>query len=73
MEIGIIISDILLYGIFTYALVLLISYLAIGMFSIRETNDYMHENEFTDYRILASSPHAPSVSILAPAYNEGAT
>lgn len=73
MEIGLIISDILLYGIFTYAVVLLVSYLAIGLFSIRETNDYMHENEFTDYRILASSPHAPSVSILAPAYNEGAT
>lgn len=73
MEIGIIISDILMYGIFTYAVVLLISYICIGIFSIGETNDYMHENQFTDYRILASSPHAPSVSILAPAYNEGAT
>jgi cellulose synthase/poly-beta-1,6-N-acetylglucosamine synthase-like glycosyltransferase len=33
----------------------------------------MHKNTITDYRLLASSPHAPSVSILAPAYNEGAT
>lgn len=67
------ISDLLTYGIFIYAIVLLLSYIAIGIFSIFETNDYMNENQFTDYRLLASSPHAPSVSILAPAYNEGAT
>lgn len=65
--------DLLTYGIFTYAVVLLISYIGIGLFSIGETRQYMHENEFTDYRLLASSPHAPTVSILAPAYNEGAT
>lgn len=66
-------SDLLLYGIFLYAIVLLLSYIAIGLFSIGETRKYMHKNSFTDYRLLASSPHAPSVSILAPAYNEGAT
>lgn len=65
--------DLLTYGIFIYAVVLLLSYIGIGFFSIGETRDYMHENEFTDYRLLASSRHAPSVSILAPAYNEGAT
>lgn len=65
--------DLLTYGIFTYAVILLISYIGIGLFSIGETRQYMHENEFTDYRLLASSPHAPTVSILAPAYNEGAT
>lgn len=66
-------SDLLIYGIFLYAIVLLLSYIAIGLFSIGETRKYMHKNSFTDYRLLASSPHAPSVSILAPAYNEGAT
>lgn len=65
--------DLLTYGIFIYAVVLLLSYIGIGFFSIGETRDYMHENDFTDYRLLASSRHAPSVSILAPAYNEGAT
>ena len=34
---------------------------------------YLHKNNFTDYRLLASSEHSPSVSIIAPAYNEGAT
>jgi Glycosyltransferases, probably involved in cell wall biogenesis len=68
-----IIVYVLTYGIFLYAVVLLISYLFIGFLSIGETNKYMHKNTITDYRLLASSPHAPSVSILAPAYNEGAT
>lgn len=73
MSIYTIATDLLTYGIFTYAVVLLVSYLGIGFFSIGETRDYMHENDFTDYRLLASSPHAPTVSVLAPAYNEGAT
>lgn len=63
----------LTYGIFIYSVVLLLSYIWIGLYSIGETRKYMHKNAITDYRLLASSPHAPSVSILAPAYNEGAT
>lgn len=73
MNVTTLLLDLLTYGIFTYALVLLLSYIFIGLFSIGETREYMHENQFTDYRLLASSPHAPTVSILAPAYNEGAT
>jgi cellulose synthase/poly-beta-1,6-N-acetylglucosamine synthase-like glycosyltransferase len=65
--------DLLTYGIFAYSSVLLLSYLAIGIFSIGETQKYMRANDITDYRLLVSSPHDPSVSILAPAYNEGAT
>ncbi|WP_276134910.1 glycosyltransferase family 2 protein [Polluticoccus soli] len=65
--------DLLTYGIFIYSVLLLLSYLLIGFFSIGETQKYLRNNEFTDYRLLVSSPHDPSVSILAPAYNEGAT
>ncbi len=65
--------DILTYGIFIYSTLLLLSYIAIAIFSIGETRKYIHKNSFTDYRVLASSIHAPSVSILAPAYNEGMT
>lgn len=63
----------LTYGIFVYATTLLTSYMIIGVASIGESKKYLRSNEFTDFRLLASSPHAPSVSILAPAYNEGAT
>ncbi len=72
-----IISDIifnfLMYAIFAYTLALVLSYLFIGLYSIGETDSYLAKNSFTDYRLLAASPHAPSVSILAPAYNEGKT
>ncbi|HWK07500.1 MAG TPA: sulfatase-like hydrolase/transferase [Puia sp.] len=61
------------YGIFAYSVLLIFSYLFIGIYSIGETRKYIHKNRFTDYRLLAASQHAPSVSILAPAYNEGKT
>lgn len=68
-----ILFDMLTYGIFIYSSALLLSYVFIGLFSIGETRKYMHKNSFTDFRVLASSVHAPTVSILAPAYNEGMT
>ena len=68
-----ILFSILTNSIFIYSVILLFFYIFIGAFSIGETKKYLHKNSFTDYRLLASSPYAPSVSILAPAYNEGAT
>lgn len=68
-----ILIELLTYGIFFYSVTLLSFYVFIGVYAIGETKKYMHKNTFTDYRLLASSPHAPTVSILAPAYNEGAT
>lgn len=68
-----IISGIISYGIFFYSLALIILYIFIGFFSIGETVHHLRSNSFTDFRLLASSPLAPSVSIIAPAYNEGAT
>lgn len=71
------VADVLMYivvsAIFLYSVALIIFYIFIGLNSIGETREYLHKNDFTDYRLLASSPHAPTVSILAPAYNEGAT
>lgn len=68
-----IISTFLTYGVFIYCVVLVSFYVFIGAYSIGETKKYLHKNSFTDYRVLASSQHSPSVSIIAPAYNEGAT
>ncbi|WP_018628446.1 glycosyltransferase family 2 protein [Niabella aurantiaca] len=58
-------------GIFLYSVILFAFYVFIGIFSIGETRKYIHQNRVTDYRMIASSLHAPSVSIIAPAYNEG--
>jgi cellulose synthase/poly-beta-1,6-N-acetylglucosamine synthase-like glycosyltransferase len=59
--------------ILAYTVLLLLFNIFIVIFSIGETQKYLKKNSFTDYRLLASSAHFPSVSILAPAYNEGAT
>lgn len=61
------------YGLLIYSVTLLAFYIFIGIYSIGETRQYLQKNSFTDYNVLASSPQAPSVSILAPAYNEGVT
>lgn len=62
-----------IYGILLYSVLLISSYMMIGLFAIKETDSYLHKNGFTDYRLLASSHHAPHVTIIAPAYNEGMT
>ncbi|HPH99160.1 MAG TPA: glycosyltransferase [Chitinophagaceae bacterium] len=68
-----ILSDILTYGIFVYSVALLLLYIFVGVYSIGETRKYIHKNSFTDYRTLASSTYIPSMSIIAPAYNEEAS
>ncbi|MGY5354122.1 glycosyltransferase family 2 protein [Wenyingzhuangia sp. IMCC45467] len=65
--------DLFSFGIMMYSLVLIISYIFIGIYSIGETRYYLNKNSFTDYNAISSSSEAPRVSIIAPAYNEGAT
>lgn len=61
------------YSFLLYSALLIICYVAISILSIAEIRNYRHKNSFTDYRVLASSTELPSMSILAPAYNEGET
>ncbi len=61
------------YGMLVYSVALLGFYLCIGLFAAGEIRRYLRLNRFTDYRMLAASPNAPGMSILAPAYNEAAT
>lgn len=67
------ISDVIIAVILIYSVVLLTFYLLIALYSIGATRFYRQKNALTDYRLLASSSQFPSVSILAPAYNEGST
>ncbi|WP_448636222.1 glycosyltransferase [Pedobacter panaciterrae] len=67
-----IVLDFFTYGLLIYSILLLSCYMFIGGYSIGEIRTYLRKNSFTDYRVLASSTQAPSISILAPAYNEGA-
>ena len=56
--------------IIIYSVVLISFNICLGLFSLRETKQYLRKNTPTDYHLLASSPYAPSLSIIAPAYNE---
>jgi len=61
------------YGIFFYAVFIMMSYLILAIISIFVSQQYKKENRFADYKSILSSPLAPSVTLIAPAYNEGAT
>ena len=64
--------EFLSYGILIYSVSLLLFYLLIIGYSIAEIKHYARKSSFTDYNLLASSEYSSTVSLLAPAYNEGA-
>jgi biofilm PGA synthesis N-glycosyltransferase PgaC len=59
--------------VFIYAVAIAISYLSLALLSMSEMRRYMRKNYFVDYRYILSSPFAPGISLIAPAYNEGLT
>ena len=61
------------YGILIYSIVIFSTYVILAVFSALEMVFYMRKNSFVDYSSILSSPLAPSISIIAPAYNEGKT
>jgi biofilm PGA synthesis N-glycosyltransferase PgaC len=67
-----IVVDFFTYGLLSYSVLLFACYIFIGIYSVGEVKKHLYKNSFTDYRQLASASQAPGMSILAPAYNEGA-
>lgn len=63
----------LLNGIFIFAIAIFSSYTIMSILSGLELIKYKKKNSFIDYSAIISSPLAPSVTILAPSYNEGNT
>jgi poly-beta-1,6-N-acetyl-D-glucosamine synthase len=59
--------------VFIYAITIAFSYLTLAVISIVEMRAYMNRNSFIDYKYILSSPLAPGISLVAPAYNEGLT
>ncbi len=57
-------------AIFYYAMAVCTSYVLLGILSAYEMIFYKNKNSFVDYNVILSSPLAPSISIIAPAYNE---
>lgn len=59
--------------ILIYAVTIATAYLGLAIVSVLEMRKYMHKNYFVDYKYILSSPFAPGISLVAPAYNEGLT
>ncbi len=53
-----------------YAFLVITSYILLAIFSTKETISYLKKNSFVNYSDILSSKIAPSISIIAPAYNE---
>ncbi len=53
-----------------YALILFISYVSVAILSTFELRFYLKKNKHFDYRSIISYKNLPSVSIIAPAFNE---
>lgn len=58
------------YLFFIYAFTVIVSYIILSIISTIETVEYMKKNSFVNYKEILSSTIAPSISIIAPAYNE---
>jgi cellulose synthase/poly-beta-1,6-N-acetylglucosamine synthase-like glycosyltransferase len=65
-----IILDIVNYFFFIYTVLAITSYMILAIISIVETIAYMRKNSFVNYAEILASPISPSISIIAPAFNE---
>jgi cellulose synthase/poly-beta-1,6-N-acetylglucosamine synthase-like glycosyltransferase len=59
--------------ILIYAIALFSVYLILSIFSAKELLRFYYSEKITNYDAIISSPFAPLVSIIAPAYNESMT
>lgn len=65
-----IILQILHYIFFGYAFLAVFSYIILSFISVKETIEYLKKNNFVNYKDMLSSPMSPTISVIAPAYNE---
>ncbi|PCE63926.1 glycosyltransferase family 2 protein [Sediminicola luteus] len=73
IEIVKIIGDYLSIIFLIFTVVLLLVFISMAYLSARNSFHYKHKNSFGDLSKIMASPLAPSITIIAPAYNEGLT
>jgi biofilm PGA synthesis N-glycosyltransferase PgaC len=59
--------------IFILTVLIFTTYLFLTIFSAISLRKYLRKNSYVDYNSIVSSPLAPSLSVIAPAYNESRT
>ncbi len=60
-------------GILYFAILIMSSYVLLGIYSGKEMAVYLKKNSYVNYRSILVSPTSPAISIIAPAYNEANT
>ncbi len=60
-------------AILLYAISIFVAYLILSIISGKELLKFFHSEKITNYDAILSSPFAPTISIIAPAYNESLT
>lgn len=65
-----IILEVFHYLFFTCSFLAVLSYVILSIISAKETIEYVKKNSFVNYKHILSSPISPSITIIAPAYNE---
>jgi len=58
------------YGILLYGIILATLYIILSIMSAIETSHYIKKNSFVNYTKILASPFVPTISVIAPAYNE---
>lgn len=66
-------NDIFQEIIFLYAVIIVSVYVLLSVVSAIALRRYLRKSRYIDYDRIISSPFAPSISIIAPAYNESLT
>lgn len=59
--------------VFTYGMVLLVSYALLAICSLVAVRRWVMTDKYQSGEVLLTSPLAPGISVIAPAYNEGLT
>ena len=59
--------------ILVYTIAIISAYIILAVISAVTLTNYLRKNSFVDYNAILSSPLAPGISIIAPAYNESKT
>ena len=56
--------------VFFFTLAIIVSYVMLGIYSSAALDSYLKRNSYVDFDIVSNSPLLPSVSVIAPAFNE---
>jgi biofilm PGA synthesis N-glycosyltransferase PgaC len=62
-----------LNAVFMITAVIFTTYLVLTVFSAISLRKYLRKNSYVDYNSIVSSPLAPTISVIAPAFNESQT